>query len=370
MRVCMLSIADATHPYGSTNRPQHIGNHLSRNEVELIHICEKLPPNSEGPKIISRQDYGRVSDREEYRILLQQCCRFSPDLIYSHQLTCGRMGLSFRRRSKRAHIYDAHSSVRHELSTYTHLTLKQKFWLVLYEALVSKLANRIIVPSKELRDYFEKAYFINPKKIRIIKNGVETDVFKPASSNTFLRKSLGIPEEATLIVFTNPRLANFPSNEMALHMMFRLIPEIERRLKCVRFLILGGGRELPGPSSNIIYTGFVKDLPAYLNLADICIAPYPPQAVCGGTRNKICEYMACGKPIIATTEAIRGFEDAIPGKHFLLADDEKAFVGRIEECIHNPEMARQLGKNARVLSKEYDWGQSAARIKEVFKELI
>lgn len=370
MRVCMLSIADSAQPYGSTSRPKHIGSCLSRNGVDLIHICENLVPNSKGPRIISRQDYGDVSDRTIHHILLRQYLRFSPDLIYSHQLFCGRMGVRFSRRSRRAHIFDAHSSVKHELSTYTYVSLKQKFWSVVYEALVTKFAERIIVPSTELKNYFSKTYFVNPDKIRIVKNGVETDVFKPAYPDNFLRKSLGIPQDATVIVFTNPRLPSFPSNEMALQMMFRLVPEIERRLPNVKFVILGGGPQFSGPSSHIIYTGFVRDLPTYLNLADVCVAPYPSQAVCGGTRNKICEYMACGKPIVATKEAMIGFDDAVPGKHFLLANDEKDFVDKVEKCIFQPDMARQLGGNARVLSGRYDWRESAAKIKRVFEEVI
>ena len=111
---------------------------------------------------------------------------------------------------------------------------------------------------------------------------METNTFRPTGPDPSLRESLGIPRDALLILFTNPRLATFPSNDLALRLCFKLVPEIEKTISNVRFLILGGGPELRGPSPNVIYTGYVKDLPAYLNLADICIAPYPPQAVCGG----------------------------------------------------------------------------------------
>ena len=102
----------------------------------------------------------------------------------------------------------------------------------------------------------------------------------------------------------------------------------------------------------MIYTGYVKDLPAYLNLADICIAPYPPQAVCGGTRDKVCEYLACGKPIVATKEAMRGFDDALPGEHYLLAADEHDFVAKLMDCIRYPKMAEQIGQNAQEIIRE------------------
>ena len=185
-------------------------------------------------------------------------------------------------------------------------------------------------------------------KIRIVKNGVETDAFRPAPPDLSLRDGLGIPRDAVLILFTNPRLATFPSNEMALRMLFRAIPDVERLIP---------ERQVPHPRRgagdrrallpDVIYSGYVNDLPAYLNLADICIAPYPPEAVCGGTRDKVCEYLACGKPIVATREAMRGFDDALPGEHFLLAEDEPDFAEKLMDCVRRPDTAERIGRNAR-----------------------
>jgi glycosyltransferase involved in cell wall biosynthesis len=369
MRVCMLSIADINQPYGSTTRPFFLGKHLARHGVELVHICEKLSGSGGDMKIVSRQDYTGKSEAEVFRLLWEPCRQFSPDMIYSHQLHSARVGLRFSRLLKKPHVFDAHSSLAHELPTHTSLSLKEKFWRIACEAVGLRLSDKIIAPSSELKAYFVKKYHLRPNKIRIVKNGVETDTFRPTGPDLSLRESLGIPREAILILFTNPRLAAFPSNEMALHTLFKLVPEIERTTSNVRFLILGGGPELRGPSPNVIYTGYVKDLPAYLNLADICIAPYPPEAVCGGTRNKVCEYLACGKPIVATREAMRGFDDALPGEHFLLAEGNHDFVSKLMDCIHHPEMARQIGQNARRLSERYDWSHLATEIIEVFQEV-
>jgi glycosyltransferase involved in cell wall biosynthesis len=328
-----------------------------------------LPESGGNVKIISRRDYAGIPGAELAQRLRQQCRQFSPDLIYSHQVHSARMGIWLSKSLKKPHVYDAHSSLAQELVTFFHLPLKEKILRIAAEAVVLWRTGKTIVPSAELKDYFVKNYYLRPNRIRIVKNGVETDIFKPTDPNLSLRDSLGIPREAILILFTNPRLATFPSNEMALRSLFKMIPEIERRISSVRFLILGGGPELRGPSPNVIYTGYVKDLPAYLNLADICIAPYPPQAVCGGTRDKVCEYLACGKPIVATKEAMRGFDDALAGEHFLLAADEHDFVAKLMDCIRHPEMAKQIGQNARRLSEKYDWSHLASEIIGVFQEV-
>ena len=113
-----------------------------------------------------------------------------------------------------------------------------------------------------------------------------------------------------------------------------------------------------------------NDLVAYINLADICVAPFPPKAVCGGTRNKVCEYLACGKPIVATREGMRGFDDAIPGEHYLLGEVGVDFIDKLVHCIHNKGIAKQIGQNARILSKHYDWGYLAKQLHDLFHEII
>jgi len=368
MKVCMLSIADAGQPYGSTTRPMFLGNHLVRLGINVIHICEKLHTDGQGPRIISRQDFPNESEKMASRHLIQHCRQFSPDLVYSHQVYPAKLGRKLSRSLKRIHVYDAHSSLAQELSIYAHVPARERLWRVAYEWVTLLFSDRIIAPSVELRDYFVRIYHIRPEKIRIVKNGVETRTFKPGRPDPLLKQSLGIPSDATVVLFTNPRIDTFPSNEMALRMLFRLIPEIERKIANVRFLILGGGTQIAAPSRNVIYTGYVNNLPAYLNLADVCVGPYPPEAVCGGTRNKICEYLACGKPIVATSEAMRGFDDAIDGEHFLLAGDEMDFVAKLQECIQQPGRASALGRNARQLSEKYDWNHLAGEVVAVFEE--
>jgi glycosyltransferase involved in cell wall biosynthesis len=72
---------------------------------------------------------------------------------------------------------------------------------------------------------------------------------------------------------------------------------------------------------------------------------------------------------VATKEAMRGFDDALAGEHFLLAADEHDFVAKLMDCIRHPEMAKQIGQNARRLSEKYDWSHLASEIIGVFQEV-
>ena len=184
-----------------------------------------------------------------------------------------------------------------------------------------------------------------------------------------LKKSLGLDDATFLVVFTNPRLPTFPSNTIALQYLFNLIPLIEKKVPRIKFLILGGGPKPNPPSENVIYTGYVDDLPSYINISNVCIAPFPVQAVCGGTRNMVCEYLACGKPVVSTVEGMRGFDDAIPEKHFILAQDAQDFVQQIIECYKLPEKANRIVQNARLLSEKYDWKYLSLKLEKILMKV-
>jgi glycosyltransferase involved in cell wall biosynthesis len=84
--------------------------------------------------------------------------------------------------------------------------------------------------------------------------------------------------------------------------------------------------------------------------------------------DKVCEYLACGKPIVATREAMRGFDDALPGEHYLLAADEHDLAEKILDCVRRPEEAGRIGRNARALSERYDWSRQAGKLLGLFEE--
>jgi glycosyltransferase involved in cell wall biosynthesis len=63
------------------------------------------------------------------------------------------------------------------------------------------------------------------------------------------------------------------------------------------------GKNPPEISHPNYITGFVENLPEYIAAADIAVAPLLKG---GGTKIKILEYMACGKPVVTTTKGAEG----------------------------------------------------------------
>lgn len=83
---------------------------------------------------------------------------------------------------------------------------------------------------------------------------------------------------------------------------------------------------------NVFFLGSkpVSELPAYINAFDICINPQLVNEITiGNYPRKIDEYLAMGKPVIATkTKAMESFAD-----HVYLAETENHFLELVEQAI-------------------------------------
>ncbi len=74
-----------------------------------------------------------------------------------------------------------------------------------------------------------------------------------------------------------------------------------------------------------------------------------------GTRFKIIEYMAMGKPVVSTSKGAEGI-DYILNKNIIIEDNIDYFSERIQELIDSESKRKYIGKNAMDLIKQrYSW---------------
>ena len=377
MKICLISEMSTKEFYGQSTRPYYISKYLHEFGNDVLHICTKYE-NNEGIRYVEKHHYRHrikmIKWVKDYLYLRNEIKKFNPDVIYPHQLGNANIALWLNLTLNKKIVYDAHSSGYFEAITVPNNPYyRERKKLRRIEKKVLNKVEKVITVSKETKEYLMKEYGIIDKKISIVKNGTITATFIPKEKNENILKKLGISKIDKICIFICPRpsgkqYSTFSSKQYsALYYFFEMIPEIEKEIDNIKFLIVGGGPEPKPPSNNIIYTGFVGNLPDYINLGDVCIEPSPPKAVCGGTRNKICDYLACGKPIVSTAEGMRGFDDAIPGKHFLLGKDKEDFVDKLVYCLNNPDESKKIGRNARELSRNYDWKVLARKVEEILK---
>ena len=114
---------------------------------------------------------------------------------------------------------------------------------------------------------------------------------------------------------------------------------------------------------NIYFLGAKKpaELAAYINAFDVCLNPQlVNQVTIGNYPRKIDEYLAMGKPVVATaTEAMSIFAD-----HTYLADTNEKYIELIERAISEDNADKRQKRRAFALS--HSWENN---VKEIYKAI-
>jgi glycosyltransferase involved in cell wall biosynthesis len=208
----------------------------------------------------------------------------------------------------------------------------------------------------------DKAYFaniVNTKTITVIPNGADT---------VFFRSKKQVLENTLLFMGG----VNYPPNEEALQYYFsEIYPLIKKKIPNIKIFVLCGKpsqriKNIVKNDTSIIFPGFVVDVRECINKAKICIAPLKSGS---GTRLKILEYMAMGKPVVSTSKGAEGLE-VESYKNILIADKPYDFANKIIWLIENPKEAKILGEGARELVKEkYDWRKIIKGVKSFYQKI-
>jgi glycosyltransferase involved in cell wall biosynthesis len=94
-----------------------------------------------------------------------------------------------------------------------------------------------------------------------------------------------------------------------------------------------------------------------------------PLRLGGGTRLKILEAMAMGKPVVSTPEGAEGLQ-VEDGRDLLLASSPETFAERLVKVLKDAALSRSLGENARrLVEQRYGWPASVARLEALYARL-
>jgi glycosyltransferase involved in cell wall biosynthesis len=123
-----------------------------------------------------------------------------------------------------------------------------------------------------------------------------------------------------------------------------------------RLRLAGGGAPEPlitmaRELKRVDVLGFVDDLREELASARVVVVPVWQG---GGTRIKVLEAMAAGRPVVGTALGLEevGFR---PGEHGVCATDPAQLAARTIELLADPERARGMGAAAREHARAFRW---------------
>jgi polysaccharide biosynthesis protein PslH len=118
--------------------------------------------------------------------------------------------------------------------------------------------------------------------------------------------------------------------------------------------------------NGIHVTGAVRDIGDHIRRAAVCVNP---MLAAGGMQNKLIEYMACGKAVVATSVANEGI--CAPSGALVIANDAATFAARTVDLLRNLAEAKKLGRAARdYVAKEWTWERQFEKLESAFYDAL
>jgi glycosyltransferase involved in cell wall biosynthesis len=199
------------------------------------------------------------------------------------------------------------------------------------------------------------------KNINIVvsPNGVDTDTYKPLPEND------GKP-----IALFIGNMAYNPNADAVRHFCKYIFPRVKLLIPKFELFVIGNNpsneiKMLDGDSIHI--TGKVDDLQAFYELATLCIVPIRAGS---GTRLKILEAMAFGRPVVSYPIGCEGL-DVIQNENILIAKDQNEFADMVIKLATDTTLRKTISKNARKLVEDkFSWKLIASRLHDEYQLLI
>lgn len=224
------------------------------------------------------------------------------------------------------------------------------------EKLAFGRADAIVVNAASVRDHLIERS-VPKEKIRIIYNGVDLSRFSnsaPDKAVVLEKYELPADEDAkfvTLVANLRHRVKNVP-------MLLRSVRAVVVAIPNANFVIAGEGEletafvELAaelGVGGNVNFIGRCTDIPELLSVSDVCVLTSTAE----GFSNSILEYMAAGKPVVATN--VGGAAEAVidGGTGYLVpSDDDSTLAARVMELLADNEKSSRFGSKGRQIVTE------------------
>lgn len=301
------------------------------------------------------------------------------DLVHVHTPIAAVLGrIAAKLAGVKAIVYTSHGLPFHDRSSpkeYALYSNVEKFAALLTDLILSQ-NHEDIATAKKLG-------LCPPEKIAYLGNGVEIDRFNrdrlDPAHQTQLRKSLGIPDTANLIIGTIGRLTRKKGSGYLIEATAKLVSQFPN----LHVLIIGGElstdpepfyteiteriRSL-GIQNNVTLTGIRQDIPEILGLLDIFTLPTFTHE---GLPRSIVEAMSMSLPVVATD--IRGCREAVvDGETGLIVppQDSEKLAEALGKLLFNADLRQAYGKAGRQrVETEYDERFVFQRLAEHYQKL-
>ncbi|MDJ0634988.1 MAG: glycosyltransferase family 4 protein [Xenococcaceae cyanobacterium MO_188.B29] len=253
-------------------------------------------------------------------------------------------------------------------------TIKSAFFLAKIRFIESSFfhqVDRVWVCSNDDADLINKYYDYHRQiSIQVVPNGVNIDDYRSIYLGTCSLPE-NLPITSRTIIFTAS--FDYKPNSIAAHILIEQIyPQLKKIYPDCCLLLVGcnptGQMKKAGKNNpEIIVTGKVPDIRPYLAAASVVVVPLLDG---GGTRLKILEAFAAGRPVVSTSKGAEGIKGR-DGEHLLIRDSIEEIVDGICQIWSDPFLGKKLADSAYDLVKqEYSWEGVGDGVQKAIKKFL
>lgn len=290
------------------------------------------------------------------------------DVIHAHHYEGLLVAVPMRKWAKVPVVYDAHTLCESELPFYgLGLSVKTKRFVGrCIDRWLPKWSDHVISVTSDIKTRLIQDSGLAPEKVTVIPNGVEREIFEVEPEDR-----MKIAKGYRILIFTGNL-----SPYQRIDLLLKAFQEVIEKKPAVHLLIVTNSpfamyseliRELGIGDSIKVVPSEVNTFPKLLAAADIALNP---RTECSGIPQKLLNYMAASKPIVS-------FEGAAPiiehGKTGWVVENGniQAFAAGVIHLLEDPELARELGQNAKTyVTSKFSWNVTAERTEKVYHDLV
>lgn len=244
-----------------------------------------------------------------------------------------------------------------------------------------RFAHAIIANCEEVRHQLIKEG-VSARKVRTVYNGIDPARVRvgQAQRREILEK-LHLPQSARFVTIVANMRAHIRQSEpicLKDHPTFlRAAQRVQQKIPDAAFIVAGEGeledmtRELArmlGIGDRTFFIGRCEDIGSVFSISDVCVLSSRAE----GFSNAILEYMAAGRPVVATD--VGGAREAIvPGEtgYLVAAGDDRQLAAYITSLLLDRENARLMGERGKQLVYErFSTLRQLQNIESLYGELL
>jgi glycosyltransferase involved in cell wall biosynthesis len=321
-----------------------------------------------------------LGDVEEYRLtsfhdrnFAAQLRRFARlmrereiDIVHAHDFYTNVFGMAG------ASLARTRGRIASKRETEGFRTSAQKF----VERCAFRLAHRVVVNADAVGSMLTRQG-VPAAKIATVYNGLDSARVRPPKD--FTREAalaaLGLPSEPGRVFVTI--VANLRHAVKDHSMFLRAAARVHAEAPEAAFVVAGEGHleeslreqasEL-GIGREVFFIGRCVRVAELLAVSDVCVLSSKAE----GFSNAILEYMAAGRPVVATD--VGGAREAVvEGEtgHLVASGDDETMAARIVALLKDPTRARAMGERGRVrVEEKFSCEAQLARTEELYDGLL